>query len=107
MCNRRPGPFALSASAETCSVWKNFRQSSFSSLLAWSSTSSSDKSASVDPFFEACFGFGGLVANSMTQKELSSVFSVGNFISRSRIESALVATFSEELLLIKVLREVK
>ena len=62
----------------------------------------SDKSASVDPFFKACFGFGGLIVNSMTQKTLSSVFSGGKVVSRSRIESALVATFSERLLLIKV-----
>ena len=103
LCNRRLGPFVLPTSGEICSSSKNFRQSSFSSLLAWSSTSSSDKSASVDPFFEACFGFGGFVANSVIQKELSSVCSVGKVVSRSRIESAFAATFSEELCSIKVL----
>ena len=106
LCNLRPGPFVLFTLGEACSTSKKFRQSSFSSLLAWSSTSSSDKSASVDPFFEV-FGFGGLIASSMTQKELSSVCSVGKVVSRSRIESALIATFSEELLLIKVLRDIK
>jgi hypothetical protein len=74
-------------------------------LLTWSSPSS-DKSTSVDPFFEVCFGFGGFVANSVIQKELSSDCCVGKVVSRSRIESRLAATFSEELFLIKVLREI-
>lgn len=105
LCNRRLGPFVLPTSGEICSSSKNFRQSSFSSLLTWSSPSS-DKSTSVDPFFEVCFGFGGFVANSVIQKELSSDCCVGKVVSRSRIESRLAATFSEELFLIKVLREI-